>query len=174
MSKNQKTTLYLKECMADAFLSLLKEKAFSEIRIEDIVNKAEVGRTTYFRNFSSKQEILVYKLIRLWERYAEEHNIKEQRNFDINNALPFFQYNLEIKDTLKIMYDAGLQSLVFESFTNIMLPADKADAKKCYREKFYSYGLFGLLDDWINRDFKETPEEMADYLREFVKNTSPH
>lgn len=155
--------------MANALLELLKEKSFSEIRVEDIINKAEVGRTTYFRNFSSKQEVIVFKLIRLWEDYAQSHNLREQRHFDINNAIPFFEYNLEIKDTLKILYQAELQSLVFESFSSIMLPADKSDVKKCYREKFYSYGLFGLLDDWINRDFKETPEEMAAFLEEFAK-----
>ena len=31
-------------------------------------------------------------------------------------------------------------------------------------KELYSYGLFGLLDEWIKRDFQETPEEMVDII----------
>lgn len=44
-----------------------------------------------------------------------------------------------------------------------------ADAEECYTSRFYSYGLFGLLDEWIKRDYHETPQEMADLsLRKIV------
>jgi hypothetical protein len=28
--------------------------------------------------------------------------------------------------------------------------------------KSKAFGLVGLVDEWVHRDFKETPEEMAD------------
>lgn len=42
------------------------------------------------------------------------------------------------------------------------------DTLSTYREKFYAHGLYGLLDEWIKRDFRETPEEMAETLRRIV------
>ena len=38
-----------------------------------------------------------------------------------------------------------------------------------YRETFYAHGLYGLLDGWIRRDFRETPEEMAQMLRDIIQ-----
>ncbi|MGN1347465.1 MAG: TetR-like C-terminal domain-containing protein, partial [Acutalibacteraceae bacterium] len=36
----------------------------------------------------------------------------------------------------------------------------EATALECYQSRFYAYGVFGLLEEWIKRGFKETPEEM--------------
>ena len=34
----------------------------------------------------------------------------------------------------------------------------------CYKSSFYSYGLFGLLDEWITHGFRETPEQMNEIV----------
>ena len=44
----------------------------------------------------------------------------------------------------------------------------KSDAPKLYREKFYAHGLYGLLDEWVKRGFRETPDEMAQMLIQIV------
>lgn len=63
------------------------------------------------------------------------------------------------------MYRAGLQEAVHESFYRIVLTMEReSDAPRLYREKFYAHGLYGLLDEWVKRDFRETPEEMAQTL----------
>ena len=51
-----KSNDYLKECIADAIIVLIKEKPIEKISIDEIVKKAGVGRATYFRSFSSKNE----------------------------------------------------------------------------------------------------------------------
>ena len=53
---------------------------------------------------------------------------------------------------------------MYEAFYQIMAPKQKNNAAKAYRSRFYSYGLFGLLDEWIKRDFQESPEEMVDII----------
>ena len=51
-----------------------------------------------------------------------------------------------------------------------MTPPDRGDdTLTAYREKCYAHGLYGLLDQWVKRDFRETPEEMAALLRRIVK-----
>ena len=54
-----------------------------------------------------------------------------------------------------------------------MTPSDRGDdTLTTYREKFYAHGLYGLLDEWVKRDFRETPEEMAELLRAIVSGKS--
>ncbi len=161
MGQREQTKEYLKECMADALASLLKQKPLRDITIDEITAQAGVGRMTYFRNFHSKSELITYKLIRLWARYAEENNMEERRRFSYDNALHFFQYNKGIEDFLRTIYAAGLEDSLFDSFISIMLPPDSDDVQEWYRERFYSYALFGILDGWIRRDFAESAEEMA-------------
>ena len=65
MGSSPKTTDFLKECMADALFRAMKEKPFSKITINEIADAAGVNRSTWFRNFSDKNEAITFKLIRL-------------------------------------------------------------------------------------------------------------
>ena len=163
-----KTNEYLRECLADAVLALLKEKPAGKITADEIVERAGVGRATYFRAFGSKggakSEAVTYKMIRLWEHWSAQHDVAVRNRFDIANALTFFEYNYSIRHVLDIIYAAGMQEAVHESFTRIMMPEEGHS----YREQFYAHGLYGLLDGWIRRGYQETPEEMAEILREIV------
>lgn len=46
-------------------------------------------------------------------------------------------------------------------YCRVIFPSYSTNLIVCYGTRFYASGLFGLLDEWINRDFKETPEEMV-------------
>ena len=163
-------TDYLKECISDAILALVREKPLHKLTAEEIAQKAGVGRATFFRAFPSREEAVTFKFIRLWDRYAEQNGIRVRDRFDLNNALPFFRYNYSIRPLLKTVYDAGLMEALHESFSRIMVPPERTqDAAAAYRETFYAHGLYGLLEGWIRRDFRETPEQMAETLLEIIQ-----
>lgn len=164
MGGNLKTTAEMKETMADALIRLLAEKPIGKITVPEIVDLAGVGRMSYFRNFSSKEEMITYKLIRLWNRWADENQLSERSSYTLENAYDFFAFNWSIRPLLCLIYRHNLQSAMYEAFYQIMAPKQKSNAAKAYRSRFYSYGLFGLLDEWIKRDFQESPEEMVDII----------
>ena len=167
MGANPKTTAFLKECLADALIQLLETKPIEKITVPEIAALSGVGRTTYFRNFGSKEEMLSYKLIVLWERWAEEHGVVIRRRYSPDNALTFFRFNYSIRALLTLMYRRGLQAALYASFQAYMMPQQGVTPLDCYRIGFYSYGLFGLLDAWILRDFCETPDQMANLVKDF-------
>lgn len=161
MRRRNATTVFLKECIADALIRLMAHKPFDKITIQEIVEQAHVGRATYFRNFSSKYEVITYKLVRLWKRWAEEHQFKDEDRYSLDHAEHFFAFNASIRDLHQRIYAAGLQATIFDAFYQIMRPPPDADALELYRNRFLSYGLFGLLDEWIQRGYRESPKEMA-------------
>lgn len=165
---NAKTTEFLKECLADGLIKLLKTKPIEKITVPEIAETASVGRTTFFRNFTSKSEMITYKLIRLWDRWAEEHNLLEKKKFTLDNATDFFNFNFNIKDLLMLLYQRDLQPTVYDAFYKVMVPQFGANAQECYESRFYSYGLFGLLDEWIKRGFNETPAQMAEMIKAII------
>ena len=157
MTRGAKTTDFLKECMSDALIKLMSEKSIDKITITDITNLADVGRSTWFRNFSTKSEALSFKLVKLWERY-----ISEYQNLRFSNAKVFFEFNYSIQNVLKTIYNAEMQHSIYDACCIVMLPQNDVTALDCYKFRFYAYGIYGLLDEWIKRDFKETPDEMVE------------
>ena len=161
MGASPETTAFLKECLADAFIDLLYVKPAVKITVTEIALRASVGRTTYFRNFSSKEDMLTFKLVKLWERWAEEHKLAERYNFSLDNALTFFEFNLSIRPLLELIYKRGLQASIYNAFYETMYRPQGDDPLDVYRKRFYSYGIYGVLDEWIMRGFEETPAQMA-------------
>ena len=58
--------------------------------------------------------------------------------------------------------------MVYDAFYIVMMPQLGINVSECYKSRFYSYGLFGLLDEWIKRGFYESPEEMTDLINHIV------
>ena len=170
MARGNKTTEFLKECLSDALIQLMCEKDFEKISIKEIADTAGVGRATWFRNYTSKNEALTFKFVQVWKRWADEHAIAVRDRFDLANAKNFFQFNYEIKHILEIVYTSNMQSAIYDAFYQVMMPQYGANAKECYQARFYSYGLFGLLDEWIKRGFKESVEEMVIFFYQIIKN----
>ena len=170
MARGNKTTEFLKECLSDALIQLMREKDFEKISIKEIADTAGVGRATWFSNYTSKNEALTFKFVQVWNRWADEHAIAVRDRFDLANAKNFFQFNYEIKHILEIVYTSNMQSAIYDAFYQVMMPQYGANAKECYQARFYSYGLFGLLDEWIKRGFKESVEEMVIFFYQIIKN----
>ena len=62
MKRTQRTSDFLKECIADSLLRLLRTKPLEAITIREITELANVSRVTYYRNFTSKEEVIEFKL----------------------------------------------------------------------------------------------------------------
>lgn len=142
-------------------IRLMREKPFEKISIQEIAEKSGVGRATWFRNYNGKNEALTFKLIVLWNRWSDEHNISVRDRFTLKNSKDFFEFNFEIRSIVQAIYSANMQSAVYDAFYQVMMPQYGANAEECYKARFYSYGLFGLLDEWVKRGFKETSDEMV-------------
>lgn len=168
MRRRNATTQFLKECIADALIQLMAVKEFEKITIQEITDRAKVGRATYFRHFSSKNDVITFKLVQLWSRWAHDHHLTEKTKYAIENANIFFEFNDSIRDLHKIIYDARLQNTIYDAFYQIMVPPPTADAIDLYKNRFLSYGLFGVLDEWIKRGYRESTQEMADIVTQKI------
>lgn len=169
MPKGIKTTEFLKECMADALIQLLSVKSMEKITIDEITTMAGVGRSTWFRNFKTKNEAITFKLIQLWKKWENEQVSENVVRYTPDNADTFFEFAYSIRKILLTIYNEGLKSCAYEAYCSVVLPSYNTNPPDCYGTKFYAYGLFGMLDEWVKRSFKETPAEMVDIFYRVIE-----
>lgn len=161
MAKNEKLRDFMRECIADALIALLKEKEFEKITIEEITRQAGVGRTTYFRYFSNKEEVILFKLKKLWERWADKHGVLVKYSFDLNNARTFFEFEYSIRDLKTLLKNRNLTHISYDSFCRILINAQETR----YQDAFYAMGLFGMVEEWIKNGYKDSIEFMQNEIR---------
>ena len=170
MRRKSVKTVDLKCDMADALFELMKEKDFSKITIDELTKRAKVGRVTYFRNFKSKEEIVSFKLFTLWREWSQEHGIEEHHQFTVENSKDFFEFNYSIREYIDLIYKAKSEQTIYDAFYEVMKPQFEIDGVLSqYEVRFYCYGIFGLLDYWVKNGYKETPEEMTEFMHRRFK-----
>ncbi len=160
MARSSKVTDFLKECIADAILELLKEKSIDKITVDEIAAVSGVGRASYFRYYKRKEDAITFKFVKMWERWTEENSVAVKNSFAVENARTFFTYNYSIRDILTLVYKNNLRDAVYDSFRQLML-TETERIEDYYKAAFYANGLFGLLDEWVKRGFTESVDDMV-------------
>lgn len=165
MRRTTATTDYLKECMGTALLELMKEKPIEKISIEEMTARADVGRSTYFRYFKTKDEVLAFKLCCMWSRFAQQSHITELRYDEPAAARLFFEFCLSIRNITDRLYAAGHQNVILDAYLQILVSKNPGkDINAYYRSIAVAYALYGIVNAWILRGYQETPEQIAAIL----------
>ena len=152
MRRTTATTDYLKECMGTALLELMKEKPIEKISIEEMTAKADVGRSTYFRYFKSKDEVLSFKITCLWKRFSDEHGATNFAPGSYDGIRLFFEFCLSTRPICDLLYSADRQYVILNFYLQEAASiVANADAKTHYFIQFITYGLFGLMNAWVLR-----------------------
>ena len=168
MSGSKKANHFLKECMADALIGLMKTKDYSKITINEIALSAGVNRSTWFRKFGEKGEALSFKLVRLWYRWMESRGKGDYKRYTLENAEDFFRFCHAQRELLDLIMRAELQTVIYEAFYEIVVPQFETDTAERYQGRFYSYGLFGIFGEWSHRGYRETPEELVEMFHAMI------
>lgn len=162
MRKKNGTNEVLRSEIADALLLLLEEKPLEEVSVSEITETAEVARVSYYRNFSSKEDVLLFKLNHLldaWEKEAD-FDIKSEDELQrlITSWLEFF---LTIRDFLLVLYRRELMHLLLGCFYSRMGPKAGDTADETYGKAFLTYGIFGMFNEWIGGGMRESAEQLS-------------
>src|ERR1700754_2801037 len=57
--KEDRRMLRTKKCLADALKQLILEKDYDSITVQDIIDRANIGRSTFYTHYESKEQLLV-------------------------------------------------------------------------------------------------------------------
>lgn len=163
-----------KSLIADALMEILHDNPFEVITISEICDNADLVRKTFYNNFSSKEEVIEYIIVKRIEEYLEILNKADKYN-PRDMSLLYFEFWHNHKDFIKVLIESDLFHLLQRQFNNYlpsvgkMIPSSKirqiTDNDLKYIYTFYSAGLSSLLEYWIKSNFKKSPTDMSEIFR---------
>ena len=111
MGRKKNSSDFLKECIADALFILLRTKSIESITVREITELANVSRITYYRNFTSKENVIEFKLDKLMTEWIEKQPQKESVSAH-ELSIRFFQFFYSIRDIVQTLIRANLSLLL--------------------------------------------------------------
>ena len=156
-----------REGIEKAFEELLQQKEFAQIRVTEICGMAHLNRTTFYANYEDMnalkaafEQSLMEKLMQQYRKECEE----KRSSFDF---LKLFQH---IRDN-QLAYKTYLKLNPGGEFRWLLYDEELADSLFApeylkYHIAFFGNGLNAIIRMWLADGCRETPEEMAQILRE--------
>ena len=98
-----------KNALSQTLLKLMMYKPFEDISISDITARAGLSRQTFYTNFQKKEDILIYLLHGLFQRYLDK--LTAARPVPENLMIDYFLFLGDSRDFLSLLFRQDLGRL---------------------------------------------------------------
>lgn len=153
----------MKDYITESLLLLMEDKPYSEISIGEITQKAGVNRSTYYRNFDCKEDIIKRFYISIMDSYLETIN----GNINMETYLTgMFHAFLAKKKQVMLIYQNNVSYIFFDTLNSYFAEhITKDTGAASFRDTFSLYyhtgGIFNSLLFWFSNNMEPSPEELA-------------
>lgn len=175
MDKRKEANLRVKERITNTLFALMKEKSLADIHITEIVNGAGVARASFYRNYCSKEDVLVTLIRDVLDAFHSEANTEQDSFYTYENILLSFRYFQKYRDYILDLYHSGLASVLLEELNHFhesiegSMPSSSIEKYQLY---LYTGALFNAAIVWLSEDSKTTPEDLAQFFSRIIFKTS--
>ena len=168
-TKNNRRRRESIEKIEKAFVQLLQTKERKEISVSDICKITQLNRSTFYANYLDIYDLadkLRDKLeTEFSQLFKDDHSNREQ-----NGALKMFTHIKEnqifYKTYFKLGYDEKTQITVYDVQR---AQQDFNNSHIKYHIEFFRNGINAIIKMWLNGGCVESPEEMAEIIKQEYK-----
>ncbi len=159
MNNREKNT-YVRSQILAALLEIMREQPFSDISISALASRAQVGRASFYRNFTDKEDVLRQENDRLMSQLKESF---ESESHDEPNAfsVSLLDFYKEHSDFYLALYQAGLSEMVLQTLLEQSEITSELPNALAYLKSSIAYMLYGWIVEWMKRGMPESGTELA-------------
>lgn len=165
-----------------SLLDIMKSKPFNAITIQELSFHAKLDRRTFYRNFSSKEDVLSYHIKSLSEDLTTK--LMKEDTLTIPIFLQaFFEIAKENKEFLICLKKNDLLLFLLNNFNELLPIVHSIVEQKFsgtfmqenieYIFAFNTGGFWNILIQWIDGNFKQSPEDIAQIVHNLMIKTFP-
>ena len=157
MDKRKEANLRVKKSITNTLFALMKEQSLGAITITDLVHGAGVARASFYRNYSSKEDVLVTLIRDILDAFRREVNLEHGSFYTYENVLLSFQYFQTYRGYVLDLYRSGFASVLLEELNHFhesmegSMPSSSIEKYKLY---LYTGALFNVAIVWLSEDEK--------------------
>jgi AcrR family transcriptional regulator len=170
------------QLLQTALIALIQEKGYEALSVQDIIDRANVGRATFYAHFDNKEDLLVSRLeglrvsLQAHQRQALAQATRaEDRVFAYSREM--FVHVNEHRTVFRSMVGKRSGAVIQHLFHKMLVDLVREDVKALLPQKaggatpheaivqLIAGGLFGLVLWWVDGSMKLSVEEVDTLFR---------
>ena len=169
MSRRNQAHDMVMESLTEALLQLMRAKPLAEVSVSELCDKAGVSRVSFYRNFTSMDDILVQHLTRCTDAWWAEFSLRSEADFYLDFCPALLTEYRKNRNLILLIYQNERSYLLKEHIFTCCGVNDCADEREAYLRAGLAGALYGLVDEWIKRGMGEFPEGFSLHKLRFDK-----
>lgn len=177
----RKTQRLLKESL----LELMEKKDIKNISVKDITELADLNRGTFYLHYADTYSLLQEmetEVLNDFQTMVNNYREAFKKASLMPVIIPIIQYIEENKKICNILFENSSSNDFVNRFHTLILKNGTAIIKEQYPDardvtlnyflEFITYGLTGVLKQWLNTDMQEPKEEVAEFVDKVIMGTA--
>ena len=174
---NNPSAIRSRKQITDALLKLMEKYSYEEISVKQIVLETDLVRKTFYRNFSSKDDVLRSHIMSILLDYFE---IVNNARGDVLTTI--FEFAVKNKKLLMLLDKNDMLYVVLQGMNEFILSVKTKQNQELnpfsklfegldsdYLISLNTGGIWNVISLWVRRGMTDDPEEVkrtiAQYLR---------
>ena len=185
-----------KNALRSAFQELINEKDYDQVTVEEITDRANLGRTTFYLHYKDKEDILLENFIELFDDMVHELSktpvsawqldvwLRDTEIAPVKPNLLVFQHVAENAELYRIVLHGEGSLKVIERLRSIITGAVNTMARSKIEQEgvrvdlkvplevlanYYAGSLLGMINWWLEDDMLYSAEEMKEMFNVLFK-----
>lgn len=168
--KTDRRILRTRDALGDALVALIQEKNFDDITVQQVLDRAGVGRSTFYTHYRDKDDLFVSDVEEFFEMFS---TLLKRRGASVKRLAPVGEFCEHLRD-VREFYAAVVKSDkindvralgrgFFARSIDERLRAAGAETNAVHRAaKAHALAgsMFALIDWWVDRGMKMEPREV--------------
>jgi AcrR family transcriptional regulator len=180
-SKNDRRSQRTQRVLLEALISLLQEKHYEAITVQDIIDRADVGRSTFYAHYQDKEDLMAGVLVHMMDVLSRMEG--QQSETGSPRLLPVCELFEHVKQNQQLfkgvarghgleLFSEKAQEYWSQKFTaelHAYLPTGQQPGVPIpVMAHFISGTLVMMLRWWLDNKMPYSPKEMDDMLQRLV------
>jgi AcrR family transcriptional regulator len=174
MAEQDRRVRRTKRIIGEAFAALILEKGYARVTVQDILDRADVGRSTFYAHYRDKGSLLTAAFDDLRTELGADLAAMVPGN-DLSPTSPvraLFEHAYRRRAVYRALCGRQGGDVVHRHLRNLIggllrehlrphLAAAGSDLPVDVVAEFYTSAALGLLTWWVDHDFRYEPDQLA-------------
>ncbi len=175
--KPDRRTQRTRRQLSGALVDLIKEKRFDDITVQNVIDRAGVGRSTFYSHFRDKEDVFERQWEQFIERLAGQINWAKVGTGSFVPVRSLFQHLQEAQSfyrglvrSRKIdpIFKSGIEYLSHQIEAALKRRVVKTSIPNPILSNYLASELFALLKWWLDAGMPYTPESMDEIFHRLI------